>query len=121
MCMGAEFSAVMIAVIIAIVALIGRLIVIVLKRRGYDDGYGQDRYVPKVMACPDCGWMVSVNADRCPHCGRVLESPRERAQSAWSRAIMIFLAVVLGIVVAVWIISKVFHLEITGMITPILK
>ena len=80
---------------------------------------------PNLANCPDCGHVVSMFATSCPGCGRPLvplkQIPKEedeRPTSKSSNGFGVFLAIVFGIVVAVWIISKIFHVEITGTLTP---
>lgn len=86
--------------------------------------------------CPDCGHMVSLYATSCPNCGRPLkplkelqtkpvvdeEEEKEMPQGKHNGSgCGTFVAVVLGILVAVWVLSKILHVEITGTITPIIK
>lgn len=70
---------------------------------------------PRVTVCPDCWKQVSKVATTCPHCGRPLKREEEKKTSTLGIAA----AVVIGILVAVWILSKVMHIEITGTIMPI--
>lgn len=87
--------------------------------------------VPKVVLCPVCG---SKNTKRmhCFDCGYDFtdedelkaadqdESPSGGAtEQKHVSGIGIFVAVVLGILVAIWIASKLFEVKITGTITPI--
>lgn len=76
---------------------------------------------PKLIPCPDCGNEVSLYATSCPKCGRPLNpvkmeeaEPRRKG----TNGVVVFIAVVLGILVAIWIASKIFHVELTGTITP---
>lgn len=80
---------------------------------------------PSLFPCPDCGHMVSVYATNCPNCGRplnpIVETPQvdQGAHRQGASGIVIFAAIVLGILVAVWIVSKAFHVEVTGTIVPL--
>lgn len=85
---------------------------------------------PKVILCPVCG---SKNTKRkhCFDCGYDFmdddeqkaaepdESPsNDPAEHKHVSGIGIFIAVVLGILVAIWIASKIFEVKVTGTITP---
>lgn len=84
---------------------------------------------PKEGKCPYCGFMVGKYHDGyCPICKYTFndeddlperkEEPKEQHEKKGSSAGGVFVAVVLGIVVGVWLISKLFHIEITGTIVP---
>ena len=79
------------------------------------------RQVPNMnlARCADCGQLVSIHAARCPHCGCEFESdePEEEERPKRSNG-GVFWAVVFGILVAVYILSKTMHVEITGTIVP---
>lgn len=81
---------------------------------------------PSLYSCPDCGNMVSIYATSCPQCGRPLvpqgpipDTDREAPQRSGASVIGIIFAVVVGILVAIWVASKIFHVEVTGTIVPI--
>ena len=89
---------------------------------------------PEIIKCPICG-KQSVRKGICRECGYELEGNEENTESEIEEepvsastaekhgpsGFTIFIAVVLGIVAAVWIITKIFHIEITGTatITPL--
>lgn len=87
---------------------------------------------PREGKCPYCGFMVGKYHDGyCPICKYkfndeddiperkdVPEQKPEQKEKQGSSAGGVFVAVVLGIVVGVWLISKLFHIEITGTIVP---
>lgn len=96
----------------------------------------QETNLCNLAPCPDCGHNVSLYATSCPNCGRPLkplkelqtkpvvdeEEEKEMPQGKPNGSgCGTFVAVVLGILVAVWILSKILHVEITGTITPIIK
>ena len=86
---------------------------------------------PNLAPCPDCGNLVSMYATSCPRCGRplnplkTLDEPdnsgnannQQPARSGGGCGT--FLAVLFGILAAVWILSKILKIEITGTIIPI--
>ena len=57
---------------------------------------------------------VSATEEKDEHIPATREPQKQGASSGG-----IFVAVVLGIIVAVWLISQIFHVEITGTITPL--
>lgn len=86
--------------------------------------------MPKVILCPVCG---SKNTKRmhCFDCGydftdddelKVAEPDEipsgKTAERKHTSGIVIFIAVVLGILAAIWIASKIFEVKVTGTITP---
>ena len=71
-----------------------------------------------LVKCPDCGRMVSRNATSCPGCGCPFETEQAEPERK-SGSGGVFVAVVLGIIVAVWLLTKILHVEITGTIVPI--
>ena len=71
-----------------------------------------------LVKCPDCGRMVSRNATSCPGCGCPFETEQDEPERK-SGSGGVFVAVVLGIIVAVWLLTKILHIEVIGTITPI--
>ncbi len=89
-----------------------------------------DENASKLIPCPDCGNQVSRYATSCPKCGRPFSSENIVAQAAHTgrsssgrglSVLAIALAVVIGILVAIWIASKIFHFEIFAFIAPMQK
>ena len=71
-----------------------------------------------LVKCPDCGRMVSRSASSCPGCGCPFETEQsEPAKKNGSGGV--FFAVVFGIIVAVWLLTKILHVEVTGTIVPV--
>ena len=90
----------------------------------------QPVYPPNLVPCPDCNHLVSLYATSCTNCGRPLKPMKELSDTDENEPIQTqpensgggcgtFVAVVLGILVAVWILSKILRIEITGTIIPI--
>lgn len=69
---------------------------------------------PSVTTCPDCGGMVSKNAEACPHCGHVFKKP---AQSSGASGFAIFIAIVLAVIFLIWFLPQIFTVKFT--ITPV--
>lgn len=95
---------------------------------------GQTSASTNLAPCPDCGHMVSMYATSCPNCGRPLkpikelqtkpveektEEDPEPQKTEKGNGCGTFFAVVLGILVAVWILTKILRIEVTGTIMPI--
>ncbi len=80
----------------------------------------------KLMYCPDCGQEISKRAKVCPHCGRpIAEEPKKveqheqnQTQNNGSNAFGVFIAVLLAIIFAVWIIPQLFRFEMTFELIP---
>lgn len=106
-------------------------------------GEGQTPNEPKTGLCPDCGKIVSKLAKTCPHCGRpldagdVIENPENKPvfmRTAEDHEAIrnargtnggkqtstagIVVAVVIGLLIAVWILTQTMHVEVTGTIVP---
>ena len=90
----------------------------------------QSVYPPNLAPCPDCKHLVSLYATSCPNCGRPLKplkemtdiddnEPIQRQPEKSGSGCGTFVAVVFGILVAVWILTKILRIEITGTIIPI--
>jgi len=60
------------------------------------------------------GWGKGAKDSNCDD-----ESVSKKKERSGTNGFIIFGTVVLGIIVAVWIISKIFRIEITGVIVPI--
>ena len=85
---------------------------------------------PERLKCPHCGKESLINGF-CRECGYEIlgektketltkkDTPAESSEKHGISGLGVFLAVVFGIVVAVWIISKIFRVEITGTIIPL--
>lgn len=70
----------------------------------WDDDFDSVDVADDVMACPDCGGEVYVDAERCPGCGHWVTDAERMARSGedarWVKwaAILLLLVFVLGVI-----------------------